>query len=108
MLLRLFSRAGKHVVFGRVLEGMDIVRRIEDIAIVADKPTQDCAIADCGVIAAAGGDGGHGDHGHSHAGGDHGHSHAGGDHGHSHAGGDHGHSHDGGDHGHAHGDGVPL
>jgi cyclophilin family peptidyl-prolyl cis-trans isomerase len=124
--------AGKHVVFGRVVKGMEIVRRIENLPTTADKPSQECMIADCGELAMpaeaeeeeeegaeasghghshAGGDHGHAhggdDHGHSHAGGDHGHSHAGGDHGHSHAGGDHGHSHAGGDHGHAHG-GVPL
>ena len=42
---------GKHVVFGRVLEGMDIVRKIEDVEKDSgDKPVVDVVIHDCGVL----------------------------------------------------------
>lgn len=42
---------GKHVVFGKVVEGMDIVRKIEDFEKGAsDKPTVDVIIADCGEM----------------------------------------------------------
>lgn len=41
---------GKHVVFGRVVEGMDIVRKIEDVEKdKGDKPLQPVVIADCGL-----------------------------------------------------------
>jgi len=42
---------GKHVVFGKVIEGMEIVRKIEDQIIdKGDKPLTDVVIADCGEI----------------------------------------------------------
>lgn len=42
---------GRHVVFGKVLEGMDVVRRIENMKTSArDKPEKDCVIADSGAI----------------------------------------------------------
>lgn len=42
---------GKHVVFGRVVEGMDIVRTIEDVEKgSSDKPVTDVIIADCGEM----------------------------------------------------------
>lgn len=42
---------GKHVVFGKVLEGMDIIRTIESCEKGAgDKPVEDVVIADCGQL----------------------------------------------------------
>jgi peptidyl-prolyl cis-trans isomerase B (cyclophilin B) len=42
---------GRHVVFGKVLEGMDIVRKIEKGPTDrGDKPSKDIVIADSGVI----------------------------------------------------------
>jgi peptidyl-prolyl isomerase D len=48
---------GKHVVFGRVLKGKDVVRAIEAEPTTSDKPNSPCVIADCGELAA--GAGGH-------------------------------------------------
>ncbi|XP_063170305.1 peptidyl-prolyl cis-trans isomerase B isoform X2 [Candoia aspera] len=42
---------GKHVVFGKVLEGMDVVRKVESTKTDSrDKPLKDVIIADCNVI----------------------------------------------------------
>lgn len=42
---------GKHVVFGRVLSGMDVVRAIEDLEKdQSDKPVQEVVIAECGEL----------------------------------------------------------
>lgn len=43
---------GKHVVFGKVVEGMDIVHKIEDTPKTSDKPDVDVVIADCGEMPA--------------------------------------------------------
>ncbi|DAZ99424.1 TPA: LOW QUALITY PROTEIN: hypothetical protein N0F65_004057, partial [Lagenidium giganteum] len=40
---------GKHVVFGKVLSGMDVVRRIEDVETLKDKPVKRVVIVDCGM-----------------------------------------------------------
>lgn len=41
----------KHVVFGQVVEGMEIVRKIEDVRTGAsDKPEVDVIIFDCGEL----------------------------------------------------------
>jgi len=42
---------GRHVVFGKVLEGMDVVRKIEGTETgMNDKPRADVKIADCGSL----------------------------------------------------------
>eukprot|EP00190_Bangiopsis_sp_CCMP1999_P002862 CAMPEP_0198736810 /NCGR_PEP_ID=MMETSP1475-20131203/67547_1 /TAXON_ID= ORGANISM="Unidentified sp., Strain CCMP1999" /NCGR_SAMPLE_ID=MMETSP1475 /ASSEMBLY_ACC=CAM_ASM_001111 /LENGTH=224 /DNA_ID=CAMNT_0044500661 /DNA_START=59 /DNA_END=733 /DNA_ORIENTATION=- len=42
---------GRHVVFGTVLEGEDVVRNIENTPTgMMDKPKQDVVISDCGVL----------------------------------------------------------
>jgi cyclophilin family peptidyl-prolyl cis-trans isomerase len=44
---------GKHVVFGHVVEGMDICRKIEETSCSSnDKPDVDVVIADCGEMPA--------------------------------------------------------
>ena len=40
----------KHVVFGEVISGMDIVKELENIQTNNDKPIYDCVILDCGLI----------------------------------------------------------
>ncbi|XP_075753602.1 peptidyl-prolyl cis-trans isomerase B [Pelodiscus sinensis] len=42
---------GKHVVFGKILEGMDVVRKVENTKTDSrDKPLKDVTIAECGTI----------------------------------------------------------
>merc|ERR1712232_1442224 len=42
---------GKHVVFGKVVEGMEVVRKIENVETVKDdKPAASVIIADCGEM----------------------------------------------------------
>ncbi|GIJ82919.1 peptidyl-prolyl cis-trans isomerase cpr6 [Aspergillus pseudoviridinutans] len=41
---------GKHVVFGEVINGKSIVRKIENMPTQADKPTADVTIVDCGEL----------------------------------------------------------
>lgn len=42
---------GRHVVFGRVLEGMDVVKKVESLGSQSGKPRATVTIADCGVVA---------------------------------------------------------
>lgn len=41
---------GKHVVFGKVLKGMNVVKELENIEKEGEKPKKECAIRDCGEI----------------------------------------------------------
>ncbi|KAF1767975.1 hypothetical protein GCK72_007936 [Caenorhabditis remanei] len=40
----------KHVVFGRVIQGMDVVQNIETNGSQSGKPLMDCTIVDCGQL----------------------------------------------------------
>ena len=41
---------GKHVVFGEVVEGMDLVEKIEKLGTQSGKPSKAVVISDCGEI----------------------------------------------------------
>ena len=41
---------GKHVVFGRVTDGMDIVKKVEGQGNASGTPKCDVVIADCGQL----------------------------------------------------------
>merc|ERR1712224_528275 len=41
---------GRHVVFGAVVEGMDVVQQIEAVGSQSGKPSKDVEIADCGLL----------------------------------------------------------
>lgn len=41
---------GKHVVFGSVVEGMDVVRKMEAIGSQSGKTAKPVAISDCGQL----------------------------------------------------------
>lgn len=41
---------GKHVVFGQVVDGLDVVKKCEAVGSQSGKPSQPCQIADCGQL----------------------------------------------------------
>jgi peptidyl-prolyl isomerase F (cyclophilin D) len=41
---------GKHVVFGKVVEGMDVIRKIEKYGSESGRTSQKVVIADCGQM----------------------------------------------------------
>lgn len=40
---------GKHVVFGKVIENLDLLDKVENLETENDKPTEDVVIVDCGI-----------------------------------------------------------
>lgn len=41
---------GKYVAFGRVIDGMDVVRKVENVRVILDRPTTDVVISQCGEM----------------------------------------------------------
>jgi cyclophilin family peptidyl-prolyl cis-trans isomerase len=41
---------GKHVVFGKVVEGMDVVKKMEAVGSNSGKPQAEIEIVDCGQL----------------------------------------------------------
>ena len=41
---------GKHVVFGEVVQGADVVRQMESMGSKSGKPSQNVTVQDCGEI----------------------------------------------------------
>jgi peptidyl-prolyl isomerase H (cyclophilin H) len=41
---------GKHVVFGKVVDGMEVVRKVENTRTTRDKPNQDVSVVLCGEM----------------------------------------------------------
>lgn len=41
---------GQYVAFGKVIEGMDVVRKVENVRVILDRPTTDVVITQCGEM----------------------------------------------------------
>jgi len=41
---------GKHVVFGAVVDGMDVVKKLEAVGSQSGKTSKKCMIEDCGEL----------------------------------------------------------
>lgn len=41
---------GQYVAFGKVIDGMDVVRKIENARCILDRPTADVVITQCGEM----------------------------------------------------------
>ncbi|MCJ1272700.1 Peptidyl-prolyl cis-trans isomerase H [Puttea exsequens] len=41
---------GKHVVFGKVVDGLDVVRKVENTRVRGERPASDVVIAQCGEM----------------------------------------------------------
>jgi cyclophilin family peptidyl-prolyl cis-trans isomerase len=41
---------GYHIPFGRVVEGMDVVKEIQSLYCVKGRPLANASITDCGVL----------------------------------------------------------
>ena len=41
---------GKHVVFGEVIQGSDVVRKMEAVGTTNGKPSESVSIAECGEV----------------------------------------------------------
>ncbi|PUU78099.1 cyclophilin-like domain-containing protein [Tuber borchii] len=41
---------GKYVAFGQVIEGMEVVRKVENVRVILDRPTTDVVITQCGEM----------------------------------------------------------
>lgn len=41
---------GKHVVFGKVTDGLDVMKKVESVGSQSGKPSQTVVIADCGQL----------------------------------------------------------
>ena len=44
-------RDGKHVVFGQVVEGLDVVKKVESYGSQSGKTSQTLTVTDCGQLA---------------------------------------------------------